>query len=595
MAIKQSWGYVIPEINPQIGFGGLSYDGGLAPVNMGTSKAKKKAELIKNMIGGESSPAAGLLGLADLAVNTASDIADGIKPIDDSASLEQLQAFGNQSLTAGSTTDILNLYSPLYNMPQKRDKYDYGYLDDGKALGSIASSALRGASSGAAAGSAILPGLGTIIGGIGGALIGWGSNLFKTQKNNNQAKSAAEEYNEALDEAQQNYLNNIATANTNMQQRNLRNQLASTFAFGGKLDDTFTNGVTMIGNGGTHEANINGGVQMGIAPDGLPNMVEEGEAIYNDYVFSNRLKVPKAIRQKYKLKGETFADAFKQAQKESEERPNDPISKNGLENIAMILTQSQEELKSKKESKKFACGGAMHKAANGNLLRYLEPLGSVVGLGYNLFDPYRPAEVSVGNAPMIASQSIGDYIAPEQFDRNYWMNQLAATSAATRRAVSNQASPASAANVLAADYNAGLQAGQMARAGQEYNREQAIKTAEFNRGTNQLNAQLALQAASRNQATLSDYDRMRLNAAQFNVQTKDAWKRGFDQAIGVDTHAIFESLGKMGKERTDYDFITNLAKAGVFGPEQSLGILSALGYKACGGKIKTKKKKGLTY
>jgi len=29
---------------------------------------------------------------------------------------------------------------------------------------------------------------------------------------------------------------------------------------------------------------------MGIAPDGKPNLVEEGEVIYNDYVFSNRLK-----------------------------------------------------------------------------------------------------------------------------------------------------------------------------------------------------------------------------------------------------------------------------------------------------------------
>ena len=58
--------------------------------------------------------------------------------------------------------------------------------------------------------------------------------------------------------------------------------------------------------------------------------------VFNDYVFSNRLKVPKAVREKYKLRGPkdmTFADAAKKAQKESEERPNDPISKRGLEDI----------------------------------------------------------------------------------------------------------------------------------------------------------------------------------------------------------------------------------------------------------------------
>lgn len=139
--------------------------------------------------------------------------------------------------------------------------------------------------------------------------------------------------------------------------------LANSYANGGSFSD-FTNGVTIIGNGGTHEQNPFEGVQMGIAPDGKPNLVEEGEAIYKpfDYVFSNRLKVPKAVREKYKLRGPkdmTFAEAFKFAQKESEERPNDPISKKGLENSATILALSQEALKQKEEEnmRKKAKGG----------------------------------------------------------------------------------------------------------------------------------------------------------------------------------------------------------------------------------------------
>lgn len=136
----------------------------------------------------------------------------------------------------------------------------------------------------------------------------------------------------------------------------------TTFAAGGLLSNNFTNGVTIIGNGGTHERNPHEGVPMGIAPDGAPNLVEEGEAVFNDYVFSNRLRVPKAVRNKYKLRGPknmTFAEAFIKAQKESEERENDPISQNGLENIAMILARTQEAIKGYNRAMRG------HKAAEG--------------------------------------------------------------------------------------------------------------------------------------------------------------------------------------------------------------------------------------
>ena len=91
----------------------------------------------------------------------------------------------------------------------------------------------------------------------------------------------------------------------------------------------FSNGVIQINSGGLHSTNPYEGVPMGVDQEGTPNLVEEGEVIFNDYVFSNRLKVPKAMRNKYKLRGKkdlTFADAALQMAKESEERPNDPIS-----------------------------------------------------------------------------------------------------------------------------------------------------------------------------------------------------------------------------------------------------------------------------
>ena len=139
-------------------------------------------------------------------------------------------------------------------------------------------------------------------------------------------------------------------------------------AFGGELNTNggdFSTGLMFIDEGGTHESNPYEGVPMGVAPDGKPNLVEEGEAIYNDYVFSNRLTVPKAIRNKYKLRGTkdlTFADAVKQISKSATERPNDPISQETLHEIMSDLAQTQEGIREEAhEGNRFDTGGFTYK------------------------------------------------------------------------------------------------------------------------------------------------------------------------------------------------------------------------------------------
>ena len=133
------------------------------------------------------------------------------------------------------------------------------------------------------------------------------------------------------------------------------------FAEGGTIKDRaqhgsdFSNGVTIIGNGGTHEENPNNGVQYGIDPEGIPNLVEEDETIFNNFAFSNRIEVPNSIKKKYGLRGKnnlTFAKAAAKLQKESEERPNDPISKNTLNSFLNNLKQDQEFIKAQEEMKK---------------------------------------------------------------------------------------------------------------------------------------------------------------------------------------------------------------------------------------------------
>lgn len=124
-------------------------------------------------------------------------------------------------------------------------------------------------------------------------------------------------------------------------------------AFGGDLNTyggTYNGGLEYIDNGGTHEQNPFSGVPMGTDRNGTPNLVEEGETIWNNYVFSNRLKVPKTLTDKYKLsKDVTFAEASKKLGKEIEETPNDPISKRTFNSFMQDLQQSQEEVKAKKE------------------------------------------------------------------------------------------------------------------------------------------------------------------------------------------------------------------------------------------------------
>lgn len=224
---------------------------------------------------------------------------------------------------------------------------------------------------------------------------GWFSKGKARRKNQELAREAQA----ALDKADRDVVNNVTTLTKNQ----MNDLEGSYFAFGGPLDfglmpiggaidyelaqrrlsqkdleieakkafggplhthgADWTNGITIIDNGGSHESNPFEGVPMGIAPDGQPNLVEEGEVIFNDYVFSNRLRVPKAVREKYKLRGQkemTFADAAKKAQKESEERPNDPISQRGLEDIMYRLMTEQEAVRESRQQRKYSEGGKIH-------------------------------------------------------------------------------------------------------------------------------------------------------------------------------------------------------------------------------------------
>lgn len=121
-------------------------------------------------------------------------------------------------------------------------------------------------------------------------------------------------------------------------------------AFGGDLATNasdFATGLTHIEAGGSHEENPYEGIQVGVDSEGVPNLVEEGETIFNDYVYSNRIEVPKEAQKWLGVKGKnlTFAEASKQLEEEIKERPNDPVSLASLKVQMERLEKEQEFVK----------------------------------------------------------------------------------------------------------------------------------------------------------------------------------------------------------------------------------------------------------
>lgn len=194
------------------------------------------------------------------------------------------------------------------------------------------------------------------IGALGGPLFKEGGIMIK-KENRGKFTESANRANMGVQEYARHILANKEDYSPTLIKRaNFARNFGGRKAFGGDLNTyggTYNGGLEYINNGHTHSENPYGGVPMGSDRNGIPNLVEEGETIWNDYVFSNRLKVPETLTDKYKLsKDITFAEASKKLGKEIEETPNDPISKRTFNFFMQDLQQSQEEVKAKKELSK---------------------------------------------------------------------------------------------------------------------------------------------------------------------------------------------------------------------------------------------------
>lgn len=360
----------------------------------------------------------------------------------------------------------------------------------------------------------------------------------------------------------------------------------------------FSNGITIIGEGGTHEQNPYEGIQIGTDPQGKPNLVEEGEVIFNDYVFSNRLKVPKKDRKRLRLREGTFADAAEKLQKESAERPNDPISKRGLETSMGRLASIQERIRERKRARegknKFADGGSKEAST---WMRYAPVAGSAAGvfsdaIGLTNKPDYTGAEIiggALSNVKPVGARQINNKLTYKPLDTNYEINKLDANQAAQRRAITNTSGGNRAtamAGLLAANANYGNQMGDLHRNAEAYNMAQKQQVESFNRGTNQYNAEAQMKADTFNAQQAQQMNGLRLKQKGMQAQIYDTANARSSAARSANLTNLFDNLGGIGQENFSMNMI-NSNPALLYG----IGKNGSVDYK------KNKKKKGgrLTY
>lgn len=344
----------------------------------------------------------------------------------------------------------------------------------------------------------------------------------------------------------------------------------------------FSNGVTFINNGGTHEQNPFEGVPMGVAPDGQPNLVEEGEVLYNDYVFSNRLhptdKELKESNLPKKYKGYTFALIAEDMSKESAERPNDPISKRGLEASLGKLASLQEEQRMKKgktgTQQMMAFGGRKFAGTKDTYSRYAPAVGSAIGAVQSIFQKpdYTNSDLILDvvnnlSRNKVSPTLLSDYLSYKPIDRNYYLNQLKGQAGATRRAVMNSglSSGQRMAGLLAADYNAQQGIADALLKTDMYNEQLRQNIAQFNRGTSQYNSGALMQAAAQNAQLAQARDNMRLSGTTTAANMRELADTTLATSKSANLTNFFDNLGSIGRENRDTNMLQAMIDSDLFG------------------------------
>lgn len=386
-----------------------------------------------------------------------------------------------------------------------------------------------------------------------------------------KAKKKYKSMQEAKGIANRNAEKNFAIQGDNINRSNISQMMYNISANGGRLNKTnsFDDGITIINNGGTHEENPLGGIQIGIDSNGIPNLVEEGEIIWNDYVFSKRLKPSKNIIRKSSLprkyEGKTFADIAESLGKEMEERPNDPISKRGRDTMLARLQDSQEEVRMKRNKR----NKNINTFPDGGLLRYAPALGSLLGTTYNLLkgpdysysnQVYNAAD-RAGRTRGVSYRPVGNYLNYQPFDTDYYVNKVNSNAAASRRILANSANGNVGALLsgLSSINNKAFEGiGGLSRQAAEYNLAQKQRVAEFNRATDMANSEMGLKASTANEEASQKANSLRLSGITQAMAMRNAVDQARGASISAGLTGLFDNIGNIGRENFNKDMVSGI-------------------------------------
>lgn len=241
-------------------------------------------------------------------------------------------------------------------------------------------------------------------------------------------------------------------------------------------------------------------------------------------------------------------------------------------------------------------------------MRYAGLFGPAVGLGMQMAGIGKPdysgldaAVNGSGNAYLANWMPIGNYLRYEPMDVWFEQNRLNANARATDRAILNSGSNqgSKAASLLASGYNNQIASGDLYRKAREYNDAQKYQIAGFNRGTDQFNAEAFNRNSQFNADALNRARQFNRSLAMQAAGQKLASDAGWYNGIYGNVAGIFKGLSELGRENTQYNWLSDLAADGVFGNlgtsytgQRYIEDKNKKNKAAKGGKLK---KKGLTF
>ncbi|MDR0912100.1 MAG: hypothetical protein LBM96_05820 [Methanobrevibacter sp.] len=518
---------------------------------------------------------AGMIGQA--AVNTINTFREGLATNAEEINNKIDNTFVN---TAASTNaDVMNNFLNF----QQLDKVSY---DDVRGDGP---NYLDSIGKGIAGGSTMGP-WGALIGGAAGLLNAGIADLFGSQK----AKRQQKELNAKIQKTNQINLNKLSNSAEQVDKMNDMNIFANYSAMGGPLNNmsNFSNGLTEFNSGGSHEQNPLGGIPQGISNEnGLPNMVEEGEVKYKDYVYSDRLGVDKTLAEKYRINKKyvdhSFAKIAEMMNKESSERPYDNISNNALSKNLLSLQKAQEDLKAQEQMKiikdqqknqqgenQFDLGGFLNTLKdnfNTTDLRYAPIYGSGLSVLGDMFGYTNKNDFSdtdrlndlASRLSTVTFSPIANYLNYKPIDQQQYINQINESNNATRNAIINNSngnrSMANAA-LSATNLNHITKLSDLIGKLNQYEDTRKERVATFNRGTDQYNSQMGLETQKINK----ENDALRSNLLLQELQMRDAIKLRNDAAKSANLSNFYNNLGNLGKENFNRNMINAMQSFGYY-------------------------------